>query len=158
MDACSREAMERFLSASAARPRLGIVGLENPHHIGGFSLLDIPVLRPAADVELRYRGLHVRVLHGRENVALVGDVLIVPCGMYTMPYRALSARGIKARCLVGALGGTAHSPYVLHRVLGELRELGIRCIAPLHTPPGMLREAERRFNVIPLASGATVDI
>lgn len=157
-DACTREAMGTFLARSADRPRLGVVGLENPHHTGGFSLLDIPVLRPAADVEVRYRGISMRILHGRENVAVVGDVVIVPCGVYTMPYRLLSSRGLKARCLVGALGGTAQSPYALHRVLGELRELGVRCLVPLHTPPGMLREAERRFNVLHLASGGTVEI
>ncbi len=152
-DSCSREGMSLFLSKREIKPLLGVVGFDNPHHVGGFTHFDIPVVKPAVDMELKIRGETYKILAGRENVLITGDVVISPCGLFTFPYHRLSRRGVKARCVVGALGGTAHSPYVVHRVVAELKLLGVRCVAVTHTAPQFVRELERRFNVYRLRAG-----
>ncbi|MFN3804383.1 MAG: hypothetical protein ACK4SY_04955 [Pyrobaculum sp.] len=157
-DSCSREGMALFLSKREIKPLVGVVGLpDNPHHVGGFSFFKIPVINPTGDLVLKIRGERYVVLKERENVLVARDVAILPCGLHTLPYHRLSRRGVKARCVVGGLGGTAHSPYLLHRVVAELRLLGVRCIAPIHTAPQFVKELERRFNVYRLSAGATAE-
>jgi len=75
-----------------------------------------------------------------------------------VPYGEMSRRGVKARCFVGGLGGTAQSPYLLHRVVAELRLLGVRCVVPLHTAPQLVKELERRFNVYRLGAGLSLEL
>ncbi|MFN7105893.1 MAG: hypothetical protein ACK4M3_04855, partial [Pyrobaculum sp.] len=117
-DSCSKEGMSLFLSKREIRPLLGVVGLQdNSHHVGGFSILKIPVINPSGDVVLKIRGERYVVLKERENVLVARDVVIIPCGLHTLPYHKLSRRGVKARCVVGGLGGTAYNPYLFHRIV-----------------------------------------
>jgi 7,8-dihydropterin-6-yl-methyl-4-(beta-D-ribofuranosyl)aminobenzene 5'-phosphate synthase len=159
-DSCTEAATSRFISKRHARPLVGVVGVpNNPHHVGGFTLFRAPVVRPTSDIALRIRGVEYRVFReGRENVLYVDGVVISPCGLYTIPYHKLSQRGVKARCVVGGLGGTAHNPYLLPRILAELRLLGVRCVVALHTAPQLVKELERRFNVFKLGSGSTLEL
>jgi len=159
-DSCSREAMAAFLKASVARPVLGVVGVpDSPHHVGGFELLRVPLVNPPHDLELRVRGRRYLLFKGRrENFMVVDGVVVSPCGLSTVPYGEISRRGIKARCFVGGLGGTAQSPYLLHRVVAELRLLGVRCVVPLHTAPQLVKELERRFNVYKLGAGLSLEL
>jgi hypothetical protein len=156
-DSCDREAALRF--TDKIKPLIGVVGVPgNPHHVGGFALFNIPVVLPVSDMVLRVRGVEYQVFkEGRENVLYVDGVVISPCGLFTFPYHRLSQRGVKARCVVGGLGGSANNPYLSTRVMAELRLLGVRCIAVLHTAPQLVRELERKFNVYRVGAGATME-
>lgn len=151
--------MAAFLDRVKLFSKVGIVGLAgNPHHVGGFQLLKTPVITPVHDLEVKVGGKTYRVLNfGRENVIVVDDVVISPCGLYTIPFSRLSGRGVKAKCLVGGLGGSSHSPYLFRRAVAELRLIGVRCLVALHTAPQIERELERRFNVYRLPAGFTIE-
>jgi 7,8-dihydropterin-6-yl-methyl-4-(beta-D-ribofuranosyl)aminobenzene 5'-phosphate synthase len=58
---------------------------------------------------------------------------------------------VRARCIVGGLGGSAHNPYLLREIVAELRLLGVRCVVAVHNAPQFVRELERRFNVYRMA-------
>lgn len=155
-DACSRAAAEEFAKVFSPRPTLGIASMDNPHHVEGFSAFGVPIIRwRRGELAIRLGGVEYRILGlGREAVLLVRRTIISPCGMYTMPFGKLSSLGIKADCFVGGLGGSTASPYTAARILGELRALGVRCIAPLHSAPGIIKEAEKKFNVYRLGAGS----
>jgi len=158
-DSCAEEAASRFVARRQVQPVLGVVGVLNSHHTGGFALFKIPVIQPTSDMILRVRGVEYRVFsESRENVLYVDGVVISPCGLFTIPYHKLSQRGVKARCVVGGLGGTAHNPYLLPRILAELRLLGVRCIVAIHTAPQLVKELEKRFNVYKLGAGSTLEL
>jgi len=159
-DSCAEEAASRFAARRRVKPLVGVVGVpDNPHHVGGFALFKIPVIKPASDMALRVRGVEYQVFReSRENFLYVDGVVISPCGLFTIPYHKLSQRGIKARCVVGGLGGTAHNPYLLPRILAELRLLGVRCIVAIHTAPQLVKELEKRFNVYRLGAGSTLEL
>jgi 7,8-dihydropterin-6-yl-methyl-4-(beta-D-ribofuranosyl)aminobenzene 5'-phosphate synthase len=159
-DGCAVDAASRFAARRQVKPLVGVVGVpDNPHHVGGFTIFRVPVVRPTSDVALRIRGVEYRVFReSRENVLYVDGVVISPCGLYTIPYHKLSQRGVKARCVVGGLGGTAHNPYLLPRILAELRLLGVRCVVALHTAPQLVKELEKRFNVYRLGAGSTLEL
>lgn len=159
-DSCSREAAFRFLLKYQVRPIVGIVGVpSNPHHTGGFELFNIPIIQPSRDLMLKIRGVGYKIYNGgRENVLHINDVIITPCGLYTIPYHKLSQRGLKVRCIVGGLGGSAKNPYLLHRIVAELRLLGVRCIVALHTAPQLLKELERKFNLYKVGAGSTIEV
>ncbi|MFB6490827.1 MAG: hypothetical protein TU35_006240 [Thermoproteus sp. AZ2] len=159
-DACSREAAEEFVKAFGIRPILGLASMNNPHHIGGFSAFGAPVVLWTDGVlALRIRGVVYRALGlGREAVLLVGRTVVSPCGMYTVPFGALSAAGVKADCFVGGLGGSTASPYSVARIMGELKAIGVRCVAPIHTAPGIIKELERKFNVYRPGAGSTMEV
>ncbi|MEL9991100.1 MAG: hypothetical protein QXP98_09110 [Thermoproteus sp.] len=159
-DSCSEEAARAFIKAFEASPRLGISAVDNPHHSGGFAVFKVPVIRWQEGIlEFRLGGVVHRVIgFGREAMLVVGRTVVSPCGLFTIPFGKLSSLGLKADCFVGGLGGSTASPYALSRVLGELRALGVRCVAPLHTPQGMIKEVERRFNVYRLGAGSEIEI
>lgn len=159
-DACSREAAEEFVKAFDIRPILGLASMDNPHHVGGFSAFSAPVIRLSRGaLVLRVRGVVYKALAlSREAVLLVGRTVISPCGMYTVPFGALSAAGVRADCFVGGLGGSTASPYSVARIMGELRAIGVRCIAPIHTAPGIVKELERKFNVYRPGAGYTMEV
>ncbi|MEM1598583.1 MAG: hypothetical protein QW598_03040 [Pyrobaculum sp.] len=158
-DACSESAMAAFIRRFNPSPLVGVVGLDNEHHVGGFKLMKIPVVYPPADLELRIRGrTYVVVKERGESLILTDGVVFSPCGLFTIAHHALSRRGVKARCFVGGLGGTAQSPYLLHRVAAELRLMGVRCVVALHTAPQLVKELERRFNVYKLGAGSTLEV
>lgn len=159
-DSCTKEAAQQFLARFKTVPTVGVVGLpENPHHVGGFEVFKVAVVMPTQDMEIIVRGVRYKILNmGRENFIQLGDVVFSPCGLFTIPYGKLSSRGVKARCIVGALGGTAQNPYLYYRVVGELKNLGVRCIVALHTAPQFVKELERRFNVYRIGAGSTLEI
>jgi 7,8-dihydropterin-6-yl-methyl-4-(beta-D-ribofuranosyl)aminobenzene 5'-phosphate synthase len=159
-DSCTEAAASKFISKRHARPLVGVVGVpNNPHHAGGFALFGVPVVQPASDISLRVRGVEYRVFRdNRENILYTDGVAISPCGLFTIPFHRLSQRGVKARCIVGGLGGTAYNPYLLSRLTAELRLLGVRCIVALHTAPQLVKELERRFNVFRLGAGSTLEL
>lgn len=159
-DSCTKEAADSFKTTSKIRPKVGVVGVpRNPHHIGGFEVFNIPLVEPKYDVDIVVGGHRYRILAmGRENVVLANDVVISPCGLFTIPYGKLSQRGVKARCIVGALGGTAHNPYLIYRVVGELKSLGVRCIVAIHTAPQLVKELEKKFNIYRVGAGSTLDL
>ncbi|ACB39657.1 hypothetical protein [Pyrobaculum neutrophilum] len=159
-DSCSREAASAFLSRYPSRPLLGVAGVPgSSHHAGGFDLFNVPVVKPSGDLRLRVRGVEYSLFWERwESVLYVDNVLITPCGLYTLPNHKLSRRGLKARCVVGGLGGTAINPYVQHRVVAELRLLGARCLVVTHTAPQFVKELERKFNVFKIGAGSVVEI
>ncbi|MGC9169978.1 MAG: hypothetical protein ACP5HD_04460 [Thermoproteus sp.] len=159
-DSCTEDVARRFLEEAPRPPILGISAVDNLHHSGGFSAFNVPVIRWAEGVlDLRIGGtLHRVIGFGREAVLIVGRTVISPCGLFTIPFGKLSRMGLRADCFVGGLGGSTASPYAVSRVLGELRALGVRCVAPLHSPPGIVREVERRFNVYRLGAGSALEI
>lgn len=159
-DACTEAAARSFLERIGVRPTLGIAGLDNPHHSGGFSVFKVPVIKWKTGIlDIRLRGILFRLYgFGRETIIQIGRTVISPCGIFTVPFGKLSATDIKAVCFVGGLGGSTASPYAVARILGELRALGVRCIIPLHTPPNIIRELEPKFNVYRLGAGQEFEI
>jgi hypothetical protein len=159
-DSCAEDAARLFLEALRPSPVLGISALDNPHHAGGFSVFGVPVIRWSRGVlDVKVGGVLHRVIgFGRESVLVVGRTVISPCGLFTVPFGRLSAMHLRANCFVGGLGVSTASPYATSRALGELRALGVRCVAPLHSPPGVARELERRFNVYRLGAGSELEI
>lgn len=159
-DSCDRESAERFSKISPIRPVLGVSAVDNQHHNGGFEAFEVPVIRwRDRELVLKLGGVvHKIVGFGRESLLLVGRTVVSPCGLFTIPFGALSSMRIKADCFVGGLGGSTASPYAVSRIIGELRALGVRCVVPLHSPRGIVRELERRFNVYTLAAGLEIEI
>lgn len=159
-DSCDRDSADRFSRISPLRPVLGVSAVDNPHHFGGFDVFKVPVVKWREGLlSLKLGGVvHKLIGFNREAVLLVGRTLISACGIYTMPFGKLSALHLKADCFVGGLGGSAASPYSLSRIIGELKALGVRCVVPLHTPQGIIKELERRFNVYVLHAGSSVEI
>lgn len=159
-DSCSVEAAVQFVRRSSVRPRLGVVGVAgNEHHIGGFKVFNVPVVEPRFDMGISLGGRRYEVLHeGRENLLYTDGVVVSPCGLFAIPYHKLSQRGVKARCVVGGLGGSSYNPYLLHRVVAELKLLGVRCVVALHTAPQLVKELERRLNVYRLGAGSTIEV
>lgn len=159
-DSCDRESAKMFSDKAPLRPILGVSAVDNPHHLGGFDVFKVPVVRwREGHLALTLSGVKHRIFgFGREAVLVVGRTIISACGIYTMPFGKLSSLHLKAECFVGGLGGSAISPYSVSRIISELRALGVRCVIPLHSPQGIIKELERRFNVYALHAGSSMEI
>ncbi|RFA96870.1 hypothetical protein [Pyrobaculum aerophilum] len=159
-DSCSKEAAVQFVAKASVRPLIGIEGVPgNEHHAGGFGVFKVPVISPPNDMAFILRGKRYIVFKERgENLLYIDGVVISPCGLYSIPYHKLSRRGVKARCLVGGLGGTSYNPYVVHRINAELRLLGVKCVVALHTAPQLVKDLEKKFNVYRIGAGASIEI
>jgi len=160
IDSCSREAAEEFFKHWSKTPKLGISAVENPHHSGGFEILDIPLISWRNGIlKLKYKKLNITIFgFNNESIVLINRILISPCGINIIPLGKLSNLGIKAEWFIGNLGGSTASPYSVSQILGELKALGVKYVVPLHNPPEIVRVVERKFRVVKIGVGDELEI